>query len=301
MVTSRMRATIIHHPSGGSASDDALATACSLLSRHFELDVSPLEPNSSPTELAHKAVARGSELLIASGGDGTVSAVAAAVVGKPDLRLGILPQGTANSISVHLGIPGDLARACEVIIAGHERVIDTARVNDRPMVLMCTLGIHAEAVTQVDPELKRKYGALAYVLEEASRFFDDSLFEASIETRSERFTFRASALTIANIARPATLLAQGPAEIIEDDGKLDVTLVAIDGVADAIVTSLHLAAHALAGLPANRANIAHFQVAWVRVTTPEPVRVMVDGEDACETPITVQAVPRSLRVRVPAE
>jgi YegS/Rv2252/BmrU family lipid kinase len=238
-------------------------------------------------------------LLIASGGDGTVSSVASAAVGKAGISLGILPQGTANSIASHLGVPTDLDQACAVIIGGNERVVDTATVNGRTMLLMATLGVHAEAITETDPEQKRKYGVLAYLMEEASRLVGDSLFEVTLDTGAERFSCRASAVTVANLAPPATIFAQGPASIVDDDGLLDVTLVAFEGLGNALATSLHLATHALAGLPADRENIGFFRAASIRIETAEPKRLMVDGEDAGVTPVEVRSVPRSLQVRVP--
>ncbi len=294
-----MRATLIHNQGGGSATQEAIERARLLLALHFELEVRSPEPGQSPTELARQAIDAGSTLLIASGGDGTVSSVAAAAVGKSGVSLGIIPQGTANSIAAYLGIPSDVGGACAVIIAGNEHLLDSALVNGRTMLLMATLGIHAEAITGADPEQKRKYGVLAYLLEEASRMLDDSLFDVVIDTGEERFSCRASAVTIANLAPPSSLFAQGPASIVDNDGMLDVTLIAFEGLGSAIATSIHLATHALAGLPANRENIGFFRASSIRVETAQPRRFMVDGEDAGETPFEVRCVPRSLRVRVP--
>ncbi|MEZ4453071.1 MAG: YegS/Rv2252/BmrU family lipid kinase [Nannocystaceae bacterium] len=295
-----MRASLIHHPGGGSASDDDFERARAHLAERLDLRACAVGDGESTADVARREVDDGSRLLIASGGDGTVSAVASALVDRTDLALGILPQGTSNSISIHLGIPRALDDACAVILGGHERVIDTAVANGRPMVMMATLGIHAEAITEADRELKQRIGALAYVLEEVRRLFDDSLFEAWVESGGQRFRCETSALTIANVARATALFAQGAPELIDDDGLLDVTLVAIDGVAEAVATSLHLAARALSGLPASRPNVAHFRAREIRIETAAPKRVMIDGEDAGETPLVVTARPRSLRVRVPA-
>ena len=294
-----MRATLIHSPSGGSANDEDLERAQLLLSSHFQLDVRLVDEQNDPALLARAAVFGGSEVLIASGGDGTVSAVASAATGREGLRLGILPRGTANSIATELGITADLSAACAIITNGKDRVLDTALVNGRVMVLMATMGLHADAVTEADPEKKRRYGALAYVIEEAQRMLGDSLFEATIEAGGQRFTCEASAITVANLARTSSLLAQGPGHVVCDDGLLDVTLVAIRGMAEALTTSLHLATHALAGLPATRDNIGFFRTQSIRIETREPKRLMVDGEDAGEGPVEIHAVPQSLRVLVP--
>jgi YegS/Rv2252/BmrU family lipid kinase len=292
-------ATLIHCPRGGTASREEHERACALLGAALELDVVEVAEGASPVALAREALARGAKLLIASGGDGTVSAVGGALISEPAGVLGILPRGTANSIATHLGIPRDTEGACAAILGGHTRTIDTATVNGRPMLLMATIGLHAEAITDVDPERKQRLGALAYVLEEVDRVRDAELFAVTIDANGQHATCEANSVTVANIARPATLLAQGPATIEDDDGLLDVTLVAIRGLAEAVATSLHLATRVLTQAPAERENIGHFRTTEIRIETGEPKRVMVDGEDADETPVLIRCAPQSLRVLVP--
>lgn len=301
MIREMAYASLIHCPRGGSASEEDLEQARSLLSQSLDLEVLRVEGDRSPAELARQAVSAGSKVVIASGGDGSVSSVASVIVCRQDVALGIIPRGTANSISAFLGIPGDLEAACAIIREGHSRTIDTARVNDISMVLMATIGLHAEAITDVDPDRKKRYGAFAYVLEEVERMLDPELFEVTVTANGHEITLAANAVTVANIARPATLLAQGPATIIEDDGMLDVTVVAIRGFADAVATSWHLATSALRQQPAERDNIGCFRTKRIRIATLQPKRVMVDGEDATETPVVIECIPRSLRVLVPTE
>lgn len=294
-------ASLIHCPRGGSASEEDLEQARALLSQSLELEVLRVEGDRSPADLARQALDAGSKVIIASGGDGSVSSVASVIVGREDVALGIVPRGTANSIAAFLGIPRDLEAACAIIRDGCSRSIDTARVNGISMVLMATVGLHAEAITDVDPERKKRYGAFAYVLEEVERMIDAELFDVTVEANEHASTIPVNALTVANIARPATLVAQGPATIVEDDGLLDVTFVAIRGFADAVATSWHLATSALRQQPAERDNVGYFRTKRIRIATAQPKRVMVDGEDATETPVVIECVPRSLRVLVPKE
>jgi YegS/Rv2252/BmrU family lipid kinase len=294
-----LHAALIHNPCGGSANDEELERARALLSEHFTLDVHLIDAEHAPRQLAERALSEGATVLIASGGDGTVSSVAAAIVGRDDATLGIIPRGTANSIAGHLGITRELEQACAVISGGHTRLVDTASVNEQPMLLMATVGLHADAITEADPERKRRFGALAYVIEEAERMLDDQLFEITISANDQEATCIANAITVANMAPPHSLLAQGPAEIVEDDGLLDVTIVAIRGLAEAVATSFHLATTALMQKPAERDNIGFFRTAEIHISTKEPKRVMIDGEDATETPLVIRALPRSLRVLAP--
>ena len=293
-------AAIIHNPGGGSACEEDIERAREILSEHFDCNVHIVAADAPPGELARRALAAGSKLLIAAGGDGTVSAVASTLIGHPEAKLGILPRGTANSIAGCLGIPSDLEGACNVIATGEARLIDTGLVNELPMILLATIGVHADAVVEADPERKRRYGSFAYVIEEVERMLGEDLFEVTVEAKGQRASAQVNAITVANLAPTGNLLAQGSATIDADDGELDVTLVAIRGFAEALATSFHLATRALMEQPAERDNIGHFRTTQIRIETDTPRRVMVDGEDAAETPVTIRAVPKSLRVLVPA-
>src|SRR2546428_637863 len=68
------------------------------------------------------------DAVVAAGGDGTISAVAGALVGS-DVPLGILPTGTLNHFARDLAIPADLGRAAQIIAAGNVRAIDVGEVN----------------------------------------------------------------------------------------------------------------------------------------------------------------------------
>lgn len=290
---------LIHNPGAGSQSDDELPRLEEALAALSSVKVYLVDEEHSPSDLARRALDEGAGLLVASGGDGTVSACAAALVGRTDAVLGIVPRGTGNSIATSLGIPTDLDAACAVIVGGHTRVIDTARVGDRPMVLMASVGLHADAITSTPTEAKQVLGKLAYAIAGLTLGARATPFELALRTDHAEVRVKASAVTIANLAPPTTVLAQGPGELVPDDGLLDVTLVATEGLLDTVATSLHLAQRALEGLPAERPNVAHFRASRIRVDTAEPTALMVDGEDAGTTPFEVVCVPASLRVLVP--
>src|SRR4051812_34619875 len=75
-------------------------------------DISIAQSGAEVKDLAHAAVRDGYDLVVAAGGDGTVSSVAAVVVdaGK---TLGVLPLGTLNHFARDLGIPVDFEEAAQ--------------------------------------------------------------------------------------------------------------------------------------------------------------------------------------------
>lgn len=95
------------------------------------------------TAAAEKAAATG--VVIAAGGDGTVSTVASVAV-KTGATLGVLPLGTLNHFARDAGIPADPAEAAAVIRAGATRLVDVGEVNGRIFVNNISLGIYPRLV-----------------------------------------------------------------------------------------------------------------------------------------------------------
>lgn len=106
------------------------------------------------TETA-RALARAGDIaaVIAAGGDGTVSAVAAGLVGT-GVALGVIPLGTLNHFAKDLGIR-DLRTAIDAIAAGATRRVDVGEVNGRVFVNNSSIGLYPEMVAERDHEPHR--------------------------------------------------------------------------------------------------------------------------------------------------
>jgi diacylglycerol kinase family enzyme len=96
-------------------------------------------------EAAQLAVAEGCDVLVAGGGDGTVSAAAASVAGR-EVPLGVLPLGTLNHFAKDLGIPQDLEAAAAVVLAGKVQSVDVGEVNEQIFVNNSSLGVYPSIV-----------------------------------------------------------------------------------------------------------------------------------------------------------
>jgi diacylglycerol kinase family enzyme len=102
-----------------------------------------------------RALARDSDVdaVVAAGGDGTVSAVAAGLVGT-EVALGVIPLGTLNHFSKDLGIK-DVQSAIEAIAKGAVRRVDVGEVNGRVFINNSSIGLYPEMVTQRDTDRRR--------------------------------------------------------------------------------------------------------------------------------------------------
>ncbi|NJN22373.1 MAG: YegS/Rv2252/BmrU family lipid kinase [Leptolyngbya sp. RL_3_1] len=270
------------------------------LTPQFQLHVHLTTPDCSPKTLAEAAIAAGADLLIASGGDGTVSAVAGAVMGT-DIPLGIIPRGTANAFAVALGIPTNLRGACDTIVAGLIQTVDAARCNGLPMILLAGVGFEAETVERANRETKSRWGTLAYILAGFQQLKEQQLFDATLEVDGTTSEFQAAAITVANAAPPTSVLAQGSGQVIASDGLLDITIGSPQNTLQAIDTAVRLFGSALIRTEMELEGVVQLQATTIRVTTDPPQKVVVDGEIIGTTPIEVECLPQSLQVLAPPQ
>lgn len=283
-----------------------LALIRSTLEPQILLHVVMTRPDVSAADQANEIVAMirsgeetpGSRLIIASGGDGTVSAVAGAVIGT-GVPLGIIPRGTANAFSVALGIPTTLKEACNTILAGNTYMVDTARCNDLPMVLLAGIGFEAGMVNRATRELKNALGPLAYVLAGAQQFADQQLFKARLEIDGERSELDADAITVANVAPGTSVLAQGFGQVVPDDGLLEVTIATSPNRLQGLNALAALMTSAVVKAPTSRNDLLCLRAKAITIDADPPQQLVIDGEILEANPIRIECLPRSLTVFAP--
>ncbi|MGV8853999.1 MAG: diacylglycerol/lipid kinase family protein [Devosia sp.] len=86
------------------------------------------------------AIASDAPTIVAAGGDGTITALAAALVGT-DKNLAILPLGTVNALAKDLHVPLDLAAAVAALATGTSHRIDVGEVNGRVFLHKVVVGL----------------------------------------------------------------------------------------------------------------------------------------------------------------
>ncbi len=292
------RALLVLNPVAGARDPDASKERLEEeLRRHFDLRVA-LTTKDCDADVCARSHRDDVDLVIAAGGDGTVSLVAGVLAGSK-LPLGIIPLGTSNSIADGLGIPKDVPGAIATLVAGHTRAIDTARANGRMMVLHASIGFHAATVAGTPRDAKNRWGLLAYLKEGLVELTNLTEFKVELETENALVRCRAVNVTAANIAPPKTILAQGPAAVAPDDGELAITIVAASSLVDVVATGLHLLRSAQRGEAATRDNIGYLFAKKLRLTTDPPQPLLVDGEAAGTGHVAITCMKRDLVVVAP--
>jgi diacylglycerol kinase family enzyme len=103
--------------------------------------ISLARTGSEVIALAQRAARGDAEVVVAAGGDGTISSVASAVINS-NKALGVLPFGTMNHFAKDLRIPLDLPGALETIVAAHETQVDVGEVNGHVFINNSSLGLY---------------------------------------------------------------------------------------------------------------------------------------------------------------
>ena len=250
------------------------------------------------TDFARRAVEEGYPVVAVYGGDGTVGEVASALVGT-GVPLAIFPGGTANVMSVELGIPSDLAEACALVFsgAGKARAIDVGRIprlGNRNFMLRVGIGFEAQMVEGADRDLKERFGTLAYALSGLQALRDPPMARYTLTIDGERHETEGMTCIVANTGSLGrTNLTLAPT-ISVSDGLLDVVVVRRGD----LPSLLSVAARVLAGgRPAE--PLQHWQARRVSIEVEPDQAVTVDGEMVELAPIEVEVVTGALQVIVP--
>ncbi len=153
--TAPRRVVVIVNAGSGTGHDDALVARLKGL---FEAagTIADVQPARGAEIAARAEAARQArpDVIVAAGGDGTVSAIAATLVDS-EIALGVLPLGTLNHFARDLGMPLDLEAAVRAIADGIVARVDVGEVNGRTFVNNSSLGLYPDMVRERERRQKR--------------------------------------------------------------------------------------------------------------------------------------------------
>lgn len=254
------------------------------------LETTPADPGQGE---AAAAVAAGVSLVIACGGDGTVTACADGVAGT-EIPLAILPLGTGNLLARNLGVPMGTGEALAVALGGVRQPVDAGRVNGRLFVVMAGLGLDAQMLSDASEPLKKRLGWFAYLVSAARHLGDRPMRVAVSADGGRRRRMRASALIVGNVGWLRGGLPLMP-DARPDDGLLDAVVLTPSGVAG----WLAVAADIVLRRPA-RGRVRRVQFSTLQVTLDTEQPWELDGEVMKPArQLNVEAQPAGLWLMLP--
>lgn len=173
MVTPLPRAAVVYHPLKTDV--EALRTAVA----HHEAKAGWAKSSWHETtehdagqSVTQQALEAGASVVLASGGDGTVRAVAEALRGSA-VPLAVIPQGTGNLLARNLGSPlNNIDESVQAAFFGRNFPIDLGVItitrpdeseDEHVFLVLAGMGLDARAITTTRSSLKKRLGWLAYV------------------------------------------------------------------------------------------------------------------------------------------
>ena len=283
------------------ALDQALASAFPGGCARFETDAGD-DCGPRMAKAIAEAAAGGCELVLAAGGDGTVSEVADALAALDPARrpvLGIVPLGTANVLARELEIPIDTARAVALAAArANVADLDAIRVGRKHYLTQLGTGLDAKMIEGTTREDQQSSGRWAYMkaLVREMSGYRAHRFELTIDGR--RYRKRAWQVVVANAKTMGTKPFTWGPDIEPTDGVLNLGVYNVRSVFDWLL----LVARFLTRQHRLDRRARYFRVRTsLRIATRVPLPVQADGDVIGETPVDVAVAPALLKVVVGPE
>jgi len=261
-----------------------------------EWDVFLTRQSGDARRFSSQAVEAGVDVVASYGGDGTVMEVAQGVMGS-DVPMAVLPGGTANLVSVELGIPRKLADAAS-LIAGESysiQKVDIGKVNQDYFLLRVGLGIAAEKVKIADRAMKDRYGIAAYTIAGIQATFSSKPVKFRITLDGETIETEGVTCLIDNAGNMGRQDLKPAKQVVMTDGLLDLLILADVGLKSAatVVASV-------AGKEASPQKLMHWQASSIQIETDPVVDVNVDGEMLGQSPLNIEVIPGVVNIITPS-
>jgi YegS/Rv2252/BmrU family lipid kinase len=263
----------------------------------LELINAPTQGRGDATEIVKTFLKRELDVVVASGGDGTISEAAAGMVGSA-VPLAVLPAGTSNVLAVELGIPRDVAAAEALLMEGVPTPIPIAEAEDRPFLMWAGTGIDARVMDKMNLTLKRWLGRSGIFFTAANQFarYEFPRLEVEIDGVKHEATF-------AVVSRARHYAGEW---IIAPQAKIgrpifDVLVFPHRDHASLFKLFLEMQKGEAGHLSDGLAHIVRGRDVSIRSLEDYEIEVQVDGDCVLKTPIRCRVRDETINVLLPHE
>jgi diacylglycerol kinase (ATP) len=241
--------------------------------------------------------------IVICGGDGTVSAVAAALT-EVDIRIGIIPMGSGNGLAFAAGIPKDPGRALDILFAGKAALIDGFRINGKFSCMLCGIGFDAEVAHDFASQPRR--GLQTYIKVSLRHFFRARSYSFHIDLAAgggPSFPVGAFFIDIANGNQFGNNVTIAPKADLHD-GLLDIVIIKKASRLRLLWAAIRQVRGGYPVTPdpvdAGRKNVLYFQTPGLVITNPDSAPLHVDGDPAASADVfRIEVVPKAIRLIQP--
>ena len=247
-------------------------------------------------DAVRQAVQNGADLVVVSGGDGTISEAATALC-DAEVPLGILPAGTGNIMARDLGIPINTDRALDLLVNEHRICsMDLMKVGERCYALNVSIGFSAATMGTIGREQKKRFGFFAYLINVVINLTGVRLHRLQVQVDDLVYRVRASEVMVGNTSLVGFRRMPRQLVILPDDGAVDVIIARALTLWDWIMVVVNFVLGIKSANPRFKTLNARKRIL---VQSMSPLTVQADGDVIGTTPVEVQVLPGAVRVIVP--
>ena len=146
-----MKATLLLNPRAGKKRALTVQDSARTIAKELgvALDIRVITAPGEGTTMARTAVEQGADRVISVGGDGTLNAIAAGLVGTK-VPLGIVAMGSGNGYARSQKLPLDPVKALRIAMTGTPSAMDVCYLNDRLFLGTAGIGFDARVAWELD-------------------------------------------------------------------------------------------------------------------------------------------------------
>ncbi len=168
---------------------------------HFQYEIIYFSDNHTKASLKAEILNFKPDIVVAAGGDGTINLVANCIY-DTQIKLGILPIGSANGLARSLDYPHKIEAVLELLIAGKSMPLSSIWVHNQNCYHLADIGFNAKLIQHF--EKKGERGLMAYFKAAFAVFFNHKSTPVAIQINSVTNHYKAVMVVIANATKYGT-------------------------------------------------------------------------------------------------
>lgn len=267
---------ILNLQSGKATISSKLAVVIDMFTKAgYEVTARPTQERMDACAAAKYACGQGFDLIVCSGGDGTLNEVIQGIMRSENkLPIGYIPAGSTNDFARGVGIPRNIIDAVQWIIDGKKYPCDIGSFNDKFFTYIAAFGAFTEVTYETSQQVKNVLGHVAYVLNGISRLKNIKSYHMKITYDDEIIEDNYIFGMVTNSSSVAGLLSLN--NFLLDDGLYEVTLIKTPGNP----LDLQRIIHSLLNIDIDidTAYIKSFRTSKIRFECDDELQWTIDGE-----------------------
>ncbi|MCF7926901.1 MAG: diacylglycerol kinase family lipid kinase [Candidatus Izimaplasma sp.] len=259
----------------------------------FQVEFVSTKKKKHAIKLVEEACLKEYDLLLVSGGDGTLNEVINGMAkSKKKLPIGYIPSGTICDIAHSLKIPSNIEKALDVILENDPIQMDYCMSNKGSFFYVSGIGAYIDISYTTDSRLKKFLGPVAYFLTGIKQFFTIPMIKAKIEYDKGFLRGHYSLLLVVNSKKVAGFnVINRP---ILDDGKVDVIIYKYIPFFNNLIyfLSFIIGSRLLPG-------VSRIKTSRLKIYTDHPNKWNMDGEEVNSGNLNVFVKKQDIQIIVP--